>query len=41
MYVNEWTLDYGPVGRRAVQVLLDRGAAAGIIPAGVHVEFVE
>jgi len=41
MYVNEWTLDYGPVGRQAVQVLLDRGAAAGIIPAGVHVEFVE
>ena len=33
MYVNEWTRDYGPEGRRAVQTLLDRGAAAGIIPS--------
>lgn len=32
MYVNEWTRDYGPEGRRAVQTLLDRGAAGGIIP---------
>jgi 1,4-dihydroxy-6-naphthoate synthase len=32
MYVNEWTRNYGPEGRRAVQVLLDRGAAAGILP---------
>jgi 5,8-dihydroxy-2-naphthoate synthase len=32
MYVNEWTRDYGVEGRRAVQTLLDRGAAAGIIP---------
>ena len=33
MYVNEWTRDYGNDGRRAVQTLLDRGAAAGRIPA--------
>jgi 1,4-dihydroxy-6-naphthoate synthase len=33
MYVNEWTRGYGPEGRRAVQLLLDRGAAAGKIPA--------
>ena len=33
MYVNEWTRGYGPEGRRAVQLLLDRGAAAGRIPA--------
>jgi len=32
MYVNEWTLDYGDVGRRAVRELLDRGAAAGLVP---------
>lgn len=38
MYVNQWTVDYGPVGRRAVQLLLDRAAAAGLIPA-IHVEF--
>jgi len=41
MYVNEWTLDYGPRGREAVRALLERGAAAGIIPHRVEVEFVE
>jgi 1,4-dihydroxy-6-naphthoate synthase len=40
MYVNEWTVDYGPVGRQAVQVLLDKAAEAGLIPARVQVEFV-
>jgi 1,4-dihydroxy-6-naphthoate synthase len=32
MYVNEWTRDYGEAGRRAVQDLLDRGHAAGLVP---------
>ena len=41
MYVNDWTLDYGDVGRRAVRELLQRGADAGIIPHRVDVEFVE
>ena len=40
MYVNEWTVDYGPRGRRAVQVLLDRGHAAGLIPEPVTVDFI-
>lgn len=40
MYVNEWTVDYGDVGRKAVQVLLDRAAEAGIIPNRVDVQFV-
>jgi len=40
MYVNDWTVDYGPRGRQAVQALLDRGHAAGIIPERVAVEFV-
>ncbi len=40
MYVNDWTLDYGEKGRRAVGVLLSRGVAAGIIPHPVEVEFV-
>ena len=40
MYVNDYTLDYGPKGRRAVQMFLDRGHAAGIIPHKVEVEFV-
>ncbi|HEY9014298.1 MAG TPA: MqnA/MqnD/SBP family protein, partial [Gemmatimonadales bacterium] len=40
MYVNEWTVDYGPRGRLAVQTLLDRAHSAGLIPEQVHVEFV-
>jgi 1,4-dihydroxy-6-naphthoate synthase len=40
MYVNDWTVDYGPRGREAVQALLDRGHAAGLIPERVAVEFV-
>jgi 1,4-dihydroxy-6-naphthoate synthase len=40
MYVNQWTVDYGPRGRQAVQMLLDRGHAAGVIPERVEVEFV-
>jgi 1,4-dihydroxy-6-naphthoate synthase len=40
MYVNQWTVDYGPRGRQAVQLLLDRGYAARVIPEKVPVEFV-
>lgn len=40
MYVNEWTRGYGPQGRRAVQTLLDRAYAAGLIPA-VQAEYAE
>jgi 1,4-dihydroxy-6-naphthoate synthase len=40
MYVNDWTRGYGPEGRRAVQLLLDRAHAAGLIPA-VKAEYVE
>jgi 1,4-dihydroxy-6-naphthoate synthase len=40
MYVNDWTLDYGERGREAIRVLLDRGHAAGIIPAVRQLEFV-
>jgi 1,4-dihydroxy-6-naphthoate synthase len=40
MYVNQWTVDYGPRGRQAVQALLDRGYKAGLIPEKVTVEFV-
>jgi 1,4-dihydroxy-6-naphthoate synthase len=41
MYVNDWTLDYGPRGREAVRRLLDEGHKAGVIPQPVTVEFVE
>jgi 1,4-dihydroxy-6-naphthoate synthase len=41
MYVNDWTLDYGPRGREAVRRLLDEGHKAGVIPRSVAVEFVD
>jgi 1,4-dihydroxy-6-naphthoate synthase len=41
MYVNEWTLDYGPRGREAVRRLLDEAHKAGVIPRPVEVAFVE
>jgi 1,4-dihydroxy-6-naphthoate synthase len=40
MYVNQWTVDYGARGRRAVQLVLDRAYAAGLVPEKVDVEFV-
>lgn len=40
MYVNDWTLDYGPRGREAVRRLLSEAYAARIIPKPVEVEFV-
>jgi 1,4-dihydroxy-6-naphthoate synthase len=41
MYVNDWTLDYGPRGRAAVAKLLQEGHQAGVIPRPVTVEFLE
>jgi 1,4-dihydroxy-6-naphthoate synthase len=41
MYVNARTLDYAPDARRSVQLFLDRGFEAGLIPHRVQVEFVE
>jgi 1,4-dihydroxy-6-naphthoate synthase len=40
MYVNNWTLDFGPVGRQAVARLLSEGHRAGVIPKLVVPEFV-
>jgi 1,4-dihydroxy-6-naphthoate synthase len=41
MYVNDWTLDFGERGRRAVVELLRRGHEAGVIPTLIEPEFVE
>jgi len=41
MYVNDWTLDFGPRGREAVNLLLTRGHQAGLIPDPVAPEFVD
>ena len=39
MYVNDYTVDYGPTGRRAVVELLRRGHRAGLIPGPIDVAF--
>jgi 1,4-dihydroxy-6-naphthoate synthase len=41
MYVNDWTLDYGDRGRKAVRLFLERGVQAGLVTKPVTVEFVE
>jgi 1,4-dihydroxy-6-naphthoate synthase len=40
MYVNDWTLDFGPRGREAVAMLLRRGYHEGVVPKLVEPEFV-
>jgi 1,4-dihydroxy-6-naphthoate synthase len=40
MYVNDWTLDFGPRGKQAVAQFLARGHAAGVLPELVVPEFV-
>ena len=39
MYVNRWTLDYGPTGRSAVSALLSRAAEEGLLPECPEPEF--
>ncbi len=41
MYVNDFTLDYGPTGRKAIREFLNRAGQQGLIPAKVELEFVE
>lgn len=40
MYVNQWTLEYGPRGREAITLLLKRGAETGLVPNIGNVEYV-
>jgi 1,4-dihydroxy-6-naphthoate synthase len=40
MYVNHWTLDYGPRGREAITRLLKEGANAGLVPDAGEIEYV-
>ena len=40
MYVNDWTLDFGDRGRKAVTLLLNRAYQAKIIPHPVKLEFI-
>ena len=41
MYVNESTLDYGDIGRRAIREFLSRGYELGFLPEPVELEFVK
>ncbi len=40
MYVNDYTVDYGDMGRRSITEFLKQGAAAGLVPAISKLEFV-
>lgn len=40
MYVNDWTIDYGDTGRRAIRELLRRGHEAGLVPEVGTIDFV-
>jgi 1,4-dihydroxy-6-naphthoate synthase len=41
MYVNDFTMDYGPTGRDAIREFLGRAGQQGLIPEKVGLEFVE
>ena len=41
MYVNDFTIDYGPTGREAIREFLGRAGKQGLIPKEVKLEFVE
>ena len=41
MYVNDFTLDYGDIGKKAIREFLSRAHKAGLIPEPVELEFVE
>jgi 1,4-dihydroxy-6-naphthoate synthase len=40
MYVNDWTLDFGDTGRRAVRELLQQAYDSGVVPKRVVPDFV-
>jgi 1,4-dihydroxy-6-naphthoate synthase len=40
MYVNRRTVDMGEEGKQSIRLFLERGAAAGIVPAVGEIDFV-
>lgn len=40
MYVNHWTLDYGPKGKEAISRLLGQGARAGLVPDIGEIDYI-
>jgi 1,4-dihydroxy-6-naphthoate synthase len=41
MYVNDFTLDYGKVGRQAIRAFLEQANKRGLISEPIEIEFVE
>lgn len=41
MYVNKWTLDFGPRGKEAVRRFFDDGHRAGLFPEVGEIDFIE
>lgn len=41
MYVNDYTIDLGDVGRRAIELFLSEGYRKGFIAVAPHVEFID
>jgi 1,4-dihydroxy-6-naphthoate synthase len=41
MYVNDFTIDYGQTGRKAIREFLGQASQQGLIPGKVELEFVE
>jgi 1,4-dihydroxy-6-naphthoate synthase len=41
MYVNQFTRDYGEIGRAAIRKFLSDGCGKGYITAPIDLEFVE
>jgi 1,4-dihydroxy-6-naphthoate synthase len=41
MYVNDFTLDYGPIGKKAIREFLARAGQEGLIPEKLELQFVE
>jgi 1,4-dihydroxy-6-naphthoate synthase len=37
LYVNDYSIDLGPEGRRAVELLFSRARTAGVIPAAADI----
>ncbi len=40
MYVNDWTIDYGDIGRKAIRELLRKGHEAGLVPSVGTIDFI-
>lgn len=40
LYVNQWTLNYGPAGRKAISEFVNQGGKAGLIPKIEKFDFI-